>query len=160
ELIAENVELRAVVRRFGSIVHGARAAGIQDWPILKRTVALSRKEAISRLSLYARPGKTLSFTDLDKRDPRLVHALRKHFRTFGEALIRAGLAEHDWRCTRATILRAMRDRLLRGRPVHAARLLKEARGLHGAIRRVFGSHRDLYRKLGIRPLQETWTKER
>jgi hypothetical protein len=114
---------------------------------------------LSRLRARASQGKSLRHSVIIRRDRQLATALRKHFRSYGQALVAAGLAEKDWHWTRATIRKEMFRRLRKGLPVHRTSLREEERGLDEAIGRVYGSYQALHRQLGVKPLQQSWTRE-
>jgi hypothetical protein len=151
---------------WGTVENAAVAAGYPGWPRRVVRALPSRGFTLRWIRQEAQRGRT-RWTDVSKR---FREAVRRHFRTWPEALAaagvladvvrkRPGLRSLPW--TRSSLLGMLRFRRTKGLPITRDALLAEYPGLALAVRRLFGiTLAQLTYRYGAKPRQQSWSRER
>lgn len=152
----------AVARKLGSVQRGLDVAGIQGWPRVVHARLYSRREIIDRLRARHESGRRSERFVVKREEPRLARAVERRFPTWRAAMAAARVpymrATRIW--TRARVIKALRDRIDAGQPVHWHALVYQDSGLLMGAKRIFGSGRRMLEALGLPQRQIAWSRER
>ncbi len=127
-------------------------------------VPRDRDEILRDLRGLPALGRGLSYTHARQLDRRLVSQAERAFGSWRKALDMAGIQgvrPHSW--SRERILKAVSERLSKGKPLHAAVLRRDDLQLYAAGIRYFGSWRNTLEAVGLDYRQiskvRAWDKE-
>ncbi|MBE7449232.1 MAG: hypothetical protein HS111_10135 [Kofleriaceae bacterium] len=145
----------AAIRRYGSLDQALEAAGITAWPRRRRRDSgaprvarlrppeerrtLSRAETEKALRRRDAEGRSVAESAMQRDDPDLMNAIRRHFGSINIAREAIGLAPHYQRWTVERVTTELRARHKAGKSMAPEAILREEPALYRAIWRRLGS---------------------
>ncbi len=143
------------VREFGTWGNAVTACGLDYTKIRLKNRDRTPEDVINDLKTWSRKHGIVSHAKLARDDYNLAYATLQRFGTFEQAARAAGVPfrvlhkNNKWSCP--LIIRQIRSRRRRGKPLSASGVLKDYPTLYGGARLKFGSWAKALRTSGIDP---------
>jgi hypothetical protein len=154
----------ALLEHLGSLEHALEKAAIRDWPTRLGRPVPDRRTTLRTIRARHRSGHCMRESALRNEDYPFLHAGRRHFQTWSNALRAAGVPNDSPACP-SRVDRGRCDRgaprpAADGLPMNPAAIWRDQPGLARAAARFFGSVLAAAEPLGGRPALEHWDKGR